>query len=151
MEYGDLLVEAFLVVNGETEIHRYSYSYMQQYDLSRNNKIMHRVTWIQLQGTKYMEGCAVVLDSSEILPTFGVIINVLLIKPDEPYFVCELLQTEEFSIHFHSFIVQRNKPIPIVFCKPDELSDHHTLGLYNLRLNHDTISTYYVVPQYHLM
>ena len=25
LEYGDLLVEACLVVNGETEIHRYSY------------------------------------------------------------------------------------------------------------------------------
>ena len=37
----------------------------------------YRVTWIQLQGTKYVEGCVVVLDSSEILPIFGVIINVL--------------------------------------------------------------------------
>ena len=112
---------------------------------------MYRVTWIQLQGTKYVEGCVVVLDSSEILPTFGVIINVLLIKPDEPYFVCELLQTEKYSTHFHSFIIQRDKPIPIVFCKPDELCDHHTLGLYSLRFNHDTVPTYYIVPQYHLM
>ena len=82
---------------------------------------INRVTWIQLQGTKYVEGCVVVLDSSEILPIFGVIINILLIKPDEPYFVCELLQTEEFSTHFHSFIMQRDKLIPIVFCKPDNL------------------------------
>ena len=112
---------------------------------------MYRVTWIQLQGTKYVEGC-VVLDSSELLPIFGVmIINVLLIKPDEPYFVCELLQTKEYSTHFHSFIMQRDKPIPIVFCKPDALSDHHTLGLYNLRFNHDTVQIYDIVPQYHLM
>ena len=83
-------------------------------------------TWIQLQGTRYVERCVIVLDSSEVLPTFGVIINVLLIKPDEPYFVCELLQTEEFSTHFHSFVVQRDKPIPIVFCKPDELSYFRT-------------------------
>ena len=61
-----------------------------------------------------MEGCVVVLDSSEVLPTFGVIINVLLIKPDEPYFICKLLQTEEFSTHFHSFVVHREKPIPIL-------------------------------------
>ena len=98
-----------------------------------------------------MEGCVVVLDSSEILPIFGVIINILLIKPDEPYFVCELLQTEEFSTHFHSFVMKRDTPIPIVFCKPHKLSDHHTLGMYNLRLNQDTVPTHYIVPQYHLM
>ena len=70
------------------------------------------------------------------------IINVLLIKP---YFVCELRI-------FHSFIMKRDKPIPLVFCKPDELSDYHTLGLYNLRFNHDnTILTCIIVPQYHSM
>ena len=81
--------------------------------------ITYRVTWIQLHGTKYVEGCVVVLDSSDVLLIFGVIINILLIKLDEPYFVCELLQTEEFSTHFHSFVMQRDKPIPVVFCKPD--------------------------------
>ena len=112
---------------------------------------MYRVTWIQIQGTKYVEGCITVLDSSEVLPKFGVIINVLLIKPDEPCLVCELLKTQEFSTHFHSYVVQRDKPIPIVFCKPDELSDHHSLGLYSLRFNHDSVPTNYIVPQYHLM
>ena len=105
----------------------------------------HRVAWIQLQGVKYVEGCVVVLDSSEILPTFGVISTILFIKPDEPHFVCELLQTKEFSTHVHSFIVQRDNPIPIVFCKPDQLSDYHTLGLYSLRLNHDTVRTNYKI------
>ena len=45
-----------------------------------------------------MEGCIVVLDASEILSVFGVIINILLIKPDEPYFVCELLEIEDFRL-----------------------------------------------------
>ena len=95
LEYGDLLVEACLVVNGETEIHRYSYVIRcpQCVNYVHAHNIMYRVTWIQLQGTKYAEGCVVVLDSSEVLPIFGIITNVLLIKPDEPYFVCELLQT----------------------------------------------------------
>lgn len=111
----------------------------------------YRVTWVQIQGTKYVEGCIVVLDSSDILPIFGMIINILLIESDEPYFVCEVLDTEEFSSHFHSFIVQRTKPIPIVFCKPGDLSDYHTIGMYSLRLSHETVTTHYIVPQYHLM
>ena len=97
LEYGDLLVEACLVVNGETEIHRYSYETRCPYCVNYIHGHTYRVTWIQLQGTKYVEGCVVVLDSSEVLPTFGLIINVLLIKPDKPYFACELLQTKEFS------------------------------------------------------
>ena len=75
----------------------------------------------------------------------------LLIKPDEPHFVCELLQTKEFATHFHGFIMQRESPIPIVFCKPDQLSDYHTLGLYSFRYNQDIVRTNYIVPKYHLM
>ena len=93
----------------------------------------YRVTWVQIQGTKYEEGSVVLLDSTGILPIFGMITNILLIKSDEPYFVCEGLNTEEFSSHFHSFIVQRNKPIPIAFCKPGDLSDNHTIGLYSFK------------------
>ena len=81
----------------------------------------------------------------EVLPTFGIIINILLITL-EPYLVCEVLHTEEFFAHLHAFIVQRNKPIPIVFCKPDELPDYHTLGLYTLQLFQDSHVTQYIVP-----
>ena len=45
-------------------------------------------------------------DSTKILPIFGMII--LLINSDEPYFVCEVLETEEFSSHFHNVVVQRD-------------------------------------------
>ena len=40
------------------------------------------------------------------------------------------------------------KPVPIAFCQPHELSDYHTLGLYSLRLFHETTQTHYIVPQY---
>ena len=148
LEYGELLPEVSSLVNSESEIHRYlPYTCAS----ALHYTICYRVTWIQVQGTKYVEGSVVVLDSSEVLPTFGIIINIVLITLDEPYLVCEVLHTEEFFAHLHAFIVQRDKPIPIVFCKPDELSDHHTLGLYTLRLFQDTHVTQYIVPQYHLM
>ena len=124
----------------------------KQYDTNPSEFISYRVAWIQLQGTKYVEGCVVVLDTSEILPIFGIIINIILIKTDQPCLVCEMLHTEEFSAHFHSYIVKReDNPVPVVFCEPHELVDHHTLGLYSLRLFQETIPTHYIVPQYHLM
>ena len=110
-----------------------------------------RVTWIQLQGIKYVEDSVVVLDTSEILPVFGIIINILLINSREPHFACEQLHTEEFSVHFHCYIINRDRPIPITFCTPTELSDYLTLGLYTLRFFEHTLPTHYVVPQYHLL
>lgn len=70
---------------------------------------------------------------------------------DNQYFVCEVLHTEEFSVHFHSFVITREIPILISFCTPDELADHHTLGLYNLCLLQDTHPSLYIVPHYHLI
>lgn len=112
---------------------------------------IYRVKWIQVQGTKYIEGSVVALDSTEILPTFGIIIDILITEADNPYFVCEVLYTEEFSVHLHSFVVTREKPIPISFCTPDELADHHTLGLYSLRLFQDSHLSLYIVPHYNLI
>ena len=78
--------------------------------------------------TKHVEGSIVVLDSSEVLPTFGIIINVLLITLDEPYLVCEVLHTEEFFlIYMLQFL------------------------LLSATTFQDTHVTRYIVPQYHLM
>ena len=87
----------------------------------------YRVTWIQIQGTKYIEGCDVVLDSTKILPIFGMIINILLINSDEPYFVCEVLETEEFSSHF---VVQRDSILQAK--QPDRLPHIRTVQLTTL-------------------
>ena len=101
-----------------------------------------------MQRTKYVEGCVFVLDSSEVLPIFGVIINILLIKSDEPYFVCELLQTEYTSTVLSS---KKTNQFPYIVFSINHMNDHHTLGLYSLRLNQNTIPTHFIVPQYHLM
>jgi len=115
------------------------------------HKNSFRVKWIQVQGTKYIEGSVVVLGSTEILPAFGLIIDILITKVDNPYFVCEVLYTEEFSVHFHSFVITRQTPIPISFCTPDEHADHHTLGLYSLRLVQDTHPSLFIVLHYNLI
>ena len=60
---------------------------------------LRRVSWIKLEGAKYVEGCIVALDSSQTLITFGIIIDILLMNEDDPYFVCEVLATEEYCIH----------------------------------------------------
>ena len=65
--------------------------------------------YIQVQETKYVEGSVVVLDHWKSYQHFGV------------------LHTE---CSFRYILL--SEPIPNVFYKPDELSDHHTLGPYTL-------------------
>ena len=80
----DLLVEACLVDNGETEIHRYSYA-------TRYIHIM-LITYVCYREQSIcgrMCCCTRPIRNTTNI-NFGVIINVLLIKPDEPYFVWEL-------------------------------------------------------------
>ena len=109
------------------------------------------MTWIKIGGTQYVEGCIVALDSSEIITIFGMIIDILLIENDAPYFVCEVMTTEEYSDHLHSFVLKRVSPTPIIFCKHQELADYHALGLYKLRLFEDSLPSLFVVPKYHIM
>ena len=72
--------------------------------VTSNHCISYWVTWIQLQGTKYIEGC---VDTSEALLIFGIDIDIILITADQPYLVCEVLTTEKFSAHLHSFVVKK--------------------------------------------
>ena len=50
------------------------------------------------KGTKYIKGCVFVLDTSEVLPIFGIVIDIIVITANQPYLVCEVLTTEEFSL-----------------------------------------------------
>ena len=102
-----------------------------------------------MQGTKYCEDSVVVL-SSDVFPTFGRIVDIIVVDVDNPLFVCEVLETEEFISHVHAFVVKTQTPIPITIIKQKELSDHHVLGLYKLRLFQDSFS-FYVVPKYHIL
>lgn len=102
---------------------------------------------MQLHGTKYQEGAIVTL-ASNTLPLFGRILDILVVDVDTVYFVCEMLETEEFCTHLHAFVVSTQKPIPLIVIKQSELVDFHVIGLYKLRLFDQERTTMYVVPNF---
>ena len=106
---------------------------------------------VQVHGTKYQEGSVVTLSSNNIFPLFGRIIDILVIDVDIVYFICEVLETDEFNAHLHAFVVSTLKPIPLIVLKQSELADFHVLGLYKLRLFDQDRTTLYVVPKYNLV
>ena len=104
-----------------------------------------------MQGTKYCEGAVVVLASNSCtLPTFGRIIDIVMVDVDIPLFVCEIFETEEFVAHLHAFVVKPQKPIPTTILKQSEFADHHVLGLYKLNLCQSDTLSLYIVPKYNL-
>ena len=106
--------------------------------------ICYRITWIQIQGTKYVEGSIVVRNSPEVLPTFGIIINILLITLDEPYLVCEVLRTQEFLLIYMLLSFKETSQFLLFSASLMNCQ----IGLYTFQ---DTHATQYIVPQYHLM
>ena len=75
-----------------------------------------------MNGTVYSSGSVVVL-KNELLPEFGVIVDIIVFGVDIYYIVYKKLVTECFEQHFHSFKVFNHMQYGI--CKNTELLDQH--------------------------
>lgn len=84
-----------------------------------------------MDGTVYRHGDVVVL-KNELLPTFGVIKDVIVLDVDRHYFVCEILITEHFLEHFHSFEVTKQNSPNYSICMQSDFVDHHVLHAYRV-------------------
>ena len=98
---------------------------------------------MEIKGTKYSQGGVTVLEA-DIIPTFGLIIDLLVVDVDICLFVCEVLVVECFEEHLHAFKVFKERPASLAICKHKELADYHVLSLYK---HHHSL---YVVPKYSL-
>ena len=66
----------------------------------------------------------------ELLPTFGLISDIVVFDVDNYFIVCEVLLTECFNHHYHSYEVSHDTTPSYVFVKQPNLADHCILGLY---------------------
>ena len=83
---------------------------------------------------------------SNLLPVFGIIIDILYICNDY-YFVCSTLHTECFVSHFHAYEVSKCSGLNTIFCRQSDLVDHNVMNLYSLPVS----SNYFVTVKYHLI
>ena len=88
-----------------------------------------RISWVDIDGTKYYKEGVVVLQSN-LLPLFGVITDIF-VHSAEYYFVCSVLHTECFNAHFHAYETS-NTSMEYILCTHSDLVDHHVLSHYNL-------------------
>ena len=98
---------------------------------------------MQIKGTKYSKGSVTVIEAA-VIPTFGLIVDLLVVDVDVSFFVCEILTIEYYEEHLHAFKVTKETPVSLAICQHKELGDYHVLSLYK---HHHSL---YVVPKYNL-
>ena len=98
-------------------------------------------------GTIYKPNGVVVLDV-DLVPTFGIITDILAIAVDNYHLICEVADTECFHSHFHSYELHRNEDPNFVVCKHKELADHYVLSAYKLESYPDSL---FVSMKYYVM
>ncbi len=97
---------------------------------------------VTFRGQNYKHGSVLVLNYCEV-PTFGVLyFAVRKNRNGLCLFLVELLKTECFSKHYHSFIVTKTGVFQVIGC--DSLNDYHPLAIYDAMKS----DQYFVCPRY---
>ena len=103
-------------------------------------------SWVKIGGSVYKKD-AIVAVSSSLLPIFGQILAIVMLNVNQCYFVCEILATDSFNSHYHSYEVRKQEfPTPVIVCRHSALIDHHVLSLYHVS-TFNFISLKYYIPE----
>ena len=97
--------------------------------------------WAEINGHTYRRE-AVVVTSSETMPTFGKIVDIVI--STHTLFVCKQYLTNCFNSHYHSYEVDPTSVIHIV--KQSDLLDYHVLHEY--KINFETV---FIPMKYHIV
>ena len=108
--------------------------------LTENAQSLYSATSVKYGGMKYAKGLCVALGIEGDLIQFGCIDNIFVIE-NIPYLHCSLLQTTDYSAHFHSFIVENGSSAHL--CRVTNLVDKYPLPKYTYG------TTSYVIPIRH--
>ena len=102
---------------------------------------------MEVNGIVYKPGGIVVLEI-DLVPTFGIIADILVLDVDNYYLVCEIASTECFNSHFHAYEIEKIiNPVYLV-CQVNQLADHYMLSAYKLSTYSNTL---FVPLKYNLM
>ena len=66
----------------------------------------YRISWLKINGRKFKQG-RVIIQEMNLYLKFGLILEVLVFDVDNYFLVCDVLETECFSHHYHVYEVSR--------------------------------------------
>ena len=109
--------------------------------------MLYRVSWIDVNGISYKHDGVVILNV-DLVPTFGIIIDIIALDVDDYWLICEVTSTICFNSHYHSYEVCKDVPPHYVVCQLKNLADNYVLSAYELGTHSDTLfipMKYYVI------
>lgn len=110
------------------------------------SKIMYyRIQWAKLGNTKYQRGVFIILQSS-ILPSFGEILDVIVINIDTCLFVIREYTTECFLHHYQAYEVSKNQAVSVY--KFSDFVDYYPLTSYTLQNGKKVIILKYHIVEF---
>lgn len=148
LDYKNALSNIFSDISEEDNIKRYgqAHIYMPCIDCSVYviTLWIFRLSWVEVDGSVYHTGDVVVL-KNELLPTFGVIKDIIVMDVNGYFFVTEVLTTENFVEHYHSFEITKQSPTIYDICQQKSLADHHVLSAYDVENSTMIPLKYYLI------
>ena len=107
---------------------------------------VHSVKWVELAGTTYRPGGVVVI-SSTLMPSFALIMDVLLLGTDSVcMFICRKYTTQCFNSHLHAYEVVESEEQIVV--EQNNLQDYHVLSQFKLDTHDDVL---FISMKYHII
>lgn len=98
-------------------------------------KTLHfSVSWISTNGYTYKIGHVIPI-SANLMPNFGVIVDIIVNGVDDVYIVLKKLETLFFDNHLHSYNVSFILPPEYITLKTTNFYDSHPLSLYRSPYN----------------
>ena len=101
------------------------------------------VAWVELGGTIYKCG-AFVVTSSELLPQFSQIVDIVVTERSLCFFICKKYETICFCKHYHAYEMVENNTCTHVI-QQSSLVDFHPLS------RHSVSNSFYICMKYHVV
>ena len=106
-----------------------------------------QVNWVEVMGTMYKPSCILLLCFQCDVPVFGKIKEIYNIDR-EFYVAVQMLSTEVFNKHFHSYEVKSTSSVYV--CPISSVKDYHPLWCYQC-FSEELYGTTFIPLKYHII
>lgn len=90
--------------------------------------VLHRVSYAEINGTRYSSGNILLCTFFEDTPIFGKVVDIIVTDSSKCYFILNPYISTNFNKHFNSYEVELLKDDKVI-CQHRDFADYHLLSL----------------------
>ena len=107
----------------------------------------NRVSYAEINGTKYTEGNILICAIFDDEPIFGKITDIIVMDNNLCLFVLDAYEVVTYNKHYNAYEVKSIQET--VLCQQEDLADYHILCI-NKSFNREISSTNFICLKYHV-